>query len=518
MKQRVLIFIVAYNAEKTIESVLARIPSSLAETFDVEILAIDDASADRTFELGHAVGRSGRLAFPLRVLVNPVNQGYGGNQKLGYEYAIRHGFDFVVLLHGDGQYAPEILGELLAPLAAGRADAVFGSRMMVAGAARRGGMPLYKRVGNRILTWAENRLLGTALTEFHSGYRIYSVEALRQIPFQKNTNDFHFDTQIIIQLVIARKRIVELPIPTYYGDEICHVNGMRYAKDVMVSVMKARAQQYSIVYDPKFDCAPQTAGNAHYQLKLGYESTHQAVLDLVQPEHRVLDLGCAGGWLSQVLKTRKRCRVHGVDTFALGPGVVLDQFVEHDLNAGLPPLAAERFDYVLLLDVIEHMHSPEALMADLRVAMSRHPGSRLVITTGNVAFLPVRLMLLLGQFNYGKRGILDLTHTRLFTFRSMRRLLHQAGFEIESTRGIAAPFPLAFGEGRLGMTLSAINSFFARILRSMFSYQMMFIAKATPMVTQLLDQAQVASVDRASEAREPVRSPAMPLPALDRAA
>jgi glycosyltransferase involved in cell wall biosynthesis len=280
-KPRLLVFIVAYNAERTIESVLARVPASLAENYDVEILAIDDASRDRTFEIGHKVKAAGSLSLPLTVLFNPVNQGYGGNQKIGYHYAIQQEFDFVALLHGDGQYAPEALPELLEPLRQGTADAVFGSRMLRGGAALKGGMPLYKYAGNKILTWLQNRLLRTRLSEFHSGYRVYSVAALKAIPFDRNTNDFHFDTEIIIQLVIARTRIREVPIPTYYGDEICHVNGIRYAWNVVKATIKSRLHALDIFYDSKFDCAPDHDGNAHYDLKIGYDSPHAAVLELV---------------------------------------------------------------------------------------------------------------------------------------------------------------------------------------------------------------------------------------------
>jgi glycosyltransferase involved in cell wall biosynthesis len=222
-------------------------------------------------------------------LVNPENQGYGGNQKLGYQYALNNGFDFVALLHGDGQYAPELLPALAEPLREGSADAVFGSRMLVDGAARRGGMPLYKFAGNLILTWFENRMLRTKLSEFHSGYRIYSTDALRKIPFERNTNDFHFDTEIIIQLVLANQRIRELPIPTYYGDEICHVNGFKYAFNVFLTVLKACAQKVGVLYDPKFDCGPANVTNAQYGLKRGYESTHEVALRLVTMGSKVSD-------------------------------------------------------------------------------------------------------------------------------------------------------------------------------------------------------------------------------------
>ncbi len=228
-KPRVLVFIVAYDAEKTISSVIQRIPAALADTYEVEILIIDDASSDATFEQGHIMQRTGDVPFPIRVLVNPINQGYGGNQKLGYHYALKYGFDFVALVHGDGQYAPECLPELLEPLRLGEASAVFGTRMMVPQDALKGGMPLYKFAGNRILTWVQNRLSKGNLTEYHSGYRIYSTAALARIPFDRNSNDFHFDTEIIIQLLTAKLKIKELPIPTYYGDEICHVNGIKAA-------------------------------------------------------------------------------------------------------------------------------------------------------------------------------------------------------------------------------------------------------------------------------------------------
>src|SRR5690606_38275953 len=125
---------------------------------------------------------------PITVVRNAVNRGYGGNQKVGYAYAIERRFHIVAMLHGDGQYTPEELPRLLEPLVRGEADAVFGSRMMERFAALRGGMPLYKFVGNKVLTTIENLLLGTRLSEFHSGYRIYSVRALQSLPLELNSD------------------------------------------------------------------------------------------------------------------------------------------------------------------------------------------------------------------------------------------------------------------------------------------------------------------------------------------
>src|SRR6185369_6298213 len=174
---------------------------------------LDDASQDSTYEL--ALGyKSVSQIDKLHVVRHPKNLGYGGNQKAGYEYFAEKGFDVVVLLHGDGQYAPEILSHLYSPIVRGQADAVFGSRMMrTYGGPLKGGMPLYKYVGNRILSIFENSLLRLNLTEFHSGYRAYSLRALKQIEFSRMTNDFHFDTEIIIKLHHQHYDIKEVPIP-----------------------------------------------------------------------------------------------------------------------------------------------------------------------------------------------------------------------------------------------------------------------------------------------------------------
>jgi len=228
MSKRIGIFVIAYNAESTLSAVLERIPPDIVEKVE-EIFVIDDCSTDRTYEVGQGYTGGAAAAQKLTVHRNPVNLMYGGNQKRGYEYAIERGLDIVVLLHGDGQYAPEVVGRMLEPLENGQAEMVMGSRMMVPGAALRGNMPLYKYVGNQVLSFTQNWLLGSRFTEFHSGYRAYSTHALRTLDFSKMTDSWHFDTQIILNFLQRGYRILEVPIPTYYGDEICHVNGIPYA-------------------------------------------------------------------------------------------------------------------------------------------------------------------------------------------------------------------------------------------------------------------------------------------------
>ena len=231
------VLIVAYNAQETLTKVLDRIPSDFVKQIDA-ILVCDDASTDDTHKVGLTYQSKSQL--PLTIVRHEINLGYGGNQKTGYQWALEKNLDLVVLLHGDGQYAPEYLQQMVEPIVSGRADVVFGSRMITQGGARQGGMPLYKFVGNKILTTLQNRLAKVSLTEWHSGYRAYSVASLRKINFLKNSDYFDFDSQIILQMIGARQRIVEIEIPTFYGDEISRVNGIKYGIKILIHTLKFR--------------------------------------------------------------------------------------------------------------------------------------------------------------------------------------------------------------------------------------------------------------------------------------
>ena len=490
--QRVLIFIVAYNAETTIEKVLSRIPSCLHQP-QVEVLIIDDSSNDDTFRNGLRYQRS-HPAFKITLLRTPRNQGYGGNQKLGYSYAIDNDFDIVALVHGDGQYAPEKLPELLAPLLHGKADAVLGSRMIDKRAARAGGMPLYKWLGNQILTTFQNWMLGTTFSEFHSGYRLYSTKSLLQIPFEKNTNGFHFDTEIIVQLVLRKLRVAELPIPTYYGDEICHVNGLRYAWDICLTMLRVRLQRMNLFFDRKFDLdRPEHT----YDLKLGFESSHTLAIRAARPGGHVLDIGCGQGLVAREL-VRKGCRVAGMDRFVPessdSPNEL--EFIRWDLDRREFPVHVSHYDQIFLLDIIEHLKTPEEFMEELRFATGRKR-PEVILTTANIGFFTTRLMLLFGQFNYGKKGILDVTHSRLFTSRSLLELLRQSDYEILEVRGIPAPFPKALGDNFVARLLVRLNAGLIRLSRGLFSYQIFVRAQARPGVHHLL----LETVDATAELR-----------------
>ena len=348
------------------------------------------------------------------------------------------------------------------------------------------------------MSWFENVFLGLELSEFHSGYRVYSVNALKKIPFWLNTNDFHFDTEIIIQFARAGLRITELPIPTYYGDEICRVNGVKYAAQVAAATLRARLQDLNLLYERKFDCGPQGNGNQHYVPKFEWLSPHLLALDSVPHGASVLDLGCAGGYVGAALKTCRNAYVVGVDREPLAHGIELDRFIHQDLDAEVIPVDFSNFDHILMLDIIEHLNNPEEFVDRLRHATRFERNTRIIVSTGNVAFLMTRLQLLFGKFNYGKRGILDLTHKRLFTFSTLQKLFTQSGFEVISKRGIPVPWPLAFGDNNASRFLLWINGILCKLFPSVMSYQIFMILRPLPHLAALYRDAQAQSQNRSA--------------------
>lgn len=474
--KRIGILIVTYNALTTLNGVLKRIPPSVWDNVE-EIAVFDDASQDETYAL--AVGLQTLRSLPkLRVLKHAKNLGYGGNQKAGYRYFLEKGFDVVVLLHGDGQYAPEVLSHLYHPIVEGKADAVFGSRMMKTyGGPLKGGMPLYKFAGNRILSIFENRTLGLNLTEFHSGYRAYSLHALRQIDFSQMTDVFHFDTEIIIKLHHQHFTILETPIPTYYGTELCRVDGMRYAWDVLKAVYRYRRTCRSVACYPEF-----REYYVHYPIKQSKYSSHYYARQIAGANHDVLDVGCGNGFLAAELRTQGN-RMTGIDALAAVENPeAFEQYFSADLDDGIQPvidqLKGKRFERVLLLDVLEHLKQPQQLLNQCREALGRD--GLLVVSLPNVANFSVRLMLLLGRFDYTERGILDKTHLRFFTRKTARRLMEENGYSIIAEKNTVVPLELVFGLPPTNPFMILLNRMAAVItwlLPGLFGYQVIFIAR-----------------------------------------
>ncbi len=293
--------------------------------------------------------------------------------------------------------------------------------MLFPGQARAGGMPMYKFVGNRILTRFQNATSGLALSEWHSGYRAYRVDALADVPFNVNSDGFDFDTEIILQLHSAGKRIAEVPIPTYYGDEICYVNGLRYARDVVRHSVRHRLGASG------FGAGALARVDEPYAFKPSTDSSHGRVLHLLadRPPQRVLDVGCGPGWLAAALE-RQGHRVTGVDASAAdGVDERMTRFVRADLDHGLPDAVGDGFDVVVAADVLEHVREPARLLGEI-VGRLR-PGGTLIASVPNFSHWYPRGRVALGQFDYDQRGILDATHVRFFTRRSFLRMARAAG-------------------------------------------------------------------------------------------
>ena len=237
---KVLIFIPSFNVEKKIKKVLKKIPKIIFKKYNIEILIIEDNSKDKTLNVIKKIMRNMKKNFKINLIINKKNKGYGGVQKIAFNYAIKRDFKYIVMLHGDNQYPPDKLLRLIKPLVTNKFDAVFGSRMINSLEALKGGMPLYKYIGNIALTFFQNLLLSSNLSEFHSGYRSYKVSSLKKIKFRINTNDFHFDTEIIIQFLKKGFVIKEIAMPTHYGDEISHLKSIPYGLNIVRSTLLSR--------------------------------------------------------------------------------------------------------------------------------------------------------------------------------------------------------------------------------------------------------------------------------------
>lgn len=468
--KKIAIFVVAYNAAQTLVQVLERIPPEIREII-CEIFVFDDHSSDQTFLIGKHYKKTNGFE-KLNIYRNIKNLGYGGNQKIGYDYAISKNYDFVVLLHGDGQYAPEVLPQLLKPIIDGEAEVVFGSRLMERGKARQGGMPFYKYWGNIILTTFENLMLKMNLSEFHSGYRIYSCQALAKIPYRFNSNDFHFDTEIIIQLKELGVKIKELPIPTYYGNEICYVNGFKYAFNVVKSVLNYKLHQMNLKYVKNFDL-----GVKRYQAKLSPYSSHQQIVASIPTQQKVLDVGASNGFIAQLL-FKKKCTVFGVDIVKTRKPEFFSSYEVIDLDKGLSLTRKEKFDYIILADVLEHLKEPKKILEAIKEYLAND--GKIIVSTGNIANWYIRLNLLLGRFDYTSSGILDLSHLRLYTQKTFFNLIEDTGFRIIKKKVTIIPYELALPAWRNSALIRVLNFcsyWLARVWPKLFAYQFIILAE-----------------------------------------
>jgi glycosyltransferase involved in cell wall biosynthesis len=240
---RLIVVMPAYNAAETLRDTVRRIPEGVDQ-----VILVDDGSQDETVAIASALG--------LKVIRHPHNVGYGGNQKTCYMEALRDGADIVVMLHPDGQYDPELIGDMVRPIAEGRADMVLGSRFLPGVDVRASGMPGWKILANHVLTAIENLAMGTRFAECHTGYRAYSAGFLRRVPFLRNSTEFVFDTQVIAQAVAFGQRVVEVPARTRYfpgASTISFAGSVRYGLQTLVTMVRFVAWRLGLHRSRLFD-------------------------------------------------------------------------------------------------------------------------------------------------------------------------------------------------------------------------------------------------------------------------
>lgn len=235
--QKVVVVLPAYNASKTLKQTYEEIPFDLVD----EVVLVDDASKDNTVEVAQNLGIK-------HIIIHEKNKGYGGNQKSCYKKALELGADIVIMLHPDYQYTPKLLTAMIAIIGNGLYPVVFGSRILGKGALK-GGMPLYKYIANRVLTFIQNLLMNQKLSEYHTGYRAFSAEVLKKLDFSHNSDDFVFDNEMIAQIFWNGFEIAEVTCPTKYFKEASSINfrrSVKYGFGVLAVSLKYRLCKWGL--------------------------------------------------------------------------------------------------------------------------------------------------------------------------------------------------------------------------------------------------------------------------------
>jgi glycosyltransferase involved in cell wall biosynthesis len=228
LNKKLVVIMPAYNAERTLRQTYEELPHDYVD----EVILVDDASRDETSRVARELG--------IKTIIHPENKGYGGNQKTCYREALRHDADIIVMVHPDYQYSPRLVTAMASMIASGHYDVVLASRIL-GGGALKGGMPLYKYIANRFLTFIENIALGVKLSEYHTGFRAFTRTVLETLPLNENSDDFVFDSEMLVQAVFFGFRIGELSCPTRYFKEASSINlrrSIKYGFGVLGSIAK----------------------------------------------------------------------------------------------------------------------------------------------------------------------------------------------------------------------------------------------------------------------------------------
>ena len=385
----------------------------------------------------------------------------GKTHKIVFEYSKEKDYDFVIVSNKvQFDYLKQHLNELIQPL---NKDIAYLT----------GGDSYTSQFG--LINFVQKKVFKKQLNLFPK-ICIYNTNYLSKIPYLYNSDDASFVNEIAIQMVLSDFKFIE--INSDIKTKIPYSSKLQTLK----VFFRAYIHSLGIFYQNMFDIIQD---NLQYSLKLGYASSHTYAIKAVPENSSVIDIGAGPFGVGHELKN-KNCKVVTVDQFDIPEKFKLDKHIVTNLDTNFS-ISIQEYDCILFLDIIEHLVNPEEFMLKLSEQFS-YKKQKIIFTTGNISFFPVRMMLLLGYFNYGKSGILDKTHTRLFTFSSFKKLIKDTRMTILDIKGIPAPYPKAIGDNILSKALLAINLFLIKISKGLFSYQIYIEAETNPSVFFIVNE------------------------------
>jgi 2-polyprenyl-3-methyl-5-hydroxy-6-metoxy-1,4-benzoquinol methylase len=484
-RYRVGLFIVSLGNASSIDGAVECIPSELRDLF-AEIYTIDDSSGGGTALLAADTVRP--PTSNLLVLRTSFKCEYGARHKLGLSHAIHQHLDFLIVMPRDGQSLLKCLADIIVAFKERDVDLVVTSPSAIETKTSKRQWFAYAKLATRMLTTVRNALHLGQWSLLYSCCRAYRVKFLESIPFSSNSNDDQFASELLVQCVATQARVSYVSVPSADSGGTSLISRLVYAHSYLGTLIKYRLTQLGVFYHASFDF--HLFERTSYYLKRSSNSLHQFVLNRRwDPAWRVADLGANEGQISQLI-AEKVSHVTAVDVSAPN-NAGHAQAVSLDLNAEFDQILGMRaFDCVLALDVVEHLGNPESAVR--KIFNILEPGGLLYASTGNIAFWPLRLSLLFGQFNYGKRGVLDLTHSRLFTIRSFKSLLTLHGFQIEDTQYFGPPIVDMVGNHWLLRALDLVSGRLAGYWPGLLAYSFLVIARRVESLEDIYQRADLS--------------------------
>ena len=500
-KQRVMILLVPTLKDQPLADLLQRLPSNL---LDDE--AIDWVLLDRSVN-GLAASQARQWVDDQQqqrwtLLHNPTPHGYGGNQKLGFRLALDREYDFVIHFLADGRYDPTDLERFVTNWRNDPVDVLLGDRLNQ-DENFKPEMPVTRCLANRLLAWYQNKMAHANFSDFHCALRGYATRFLQTVPFEINTNAMHFDSHLLLQAHCINASIRQIPVNYHHQLGTPYRAGMGYAWNVFKAASQYRMHQMGMLCSLSYrDLRP-----TKYQDKTAdFHSSHQVALQLIKQlkPQTITDIGCGPGFIA------KHCEMSGIRVTGLDMYPPQESTMSHFHKVVLESeeLPTDPFasDVVLMLDIIEHLARPEEFLLDMRNkshALGVSQGTKtLLLSTPNIAFIIPRLNLLLGRFNYAERGILDITHKRLFTRKSLCHCLETCGYRIQKVHPIGLAFEVVF-DGWIGKSLARVAWLAACVLPTVFAAQFLVVCQPTPGLKQVLEDSQHENLPNSQPASDP---------------